>query len=162
LVRAFALAAHNTGARLILVGDGPDQPEARRVALEGGVTDQVTFLGERDILPSLLTPMTCFCLSSREESFGLSALEAMSCGTPVLATDVGGVAEVVEHGVSGILCAADDLETYAQAMRTMIAEPARAYNMGLAARERAVNVFARETVIPRYEAVYRRVLGEQS
>jgi glycosyltransferase involved in cell wall biosynthesis len=86
----------------------------------------------------------------------------MSCGTPVLATDVGGVAEVVEHGVSGILCAANDLETYAQAMRTMIAEPARAYNMGLAARERAVNVFARETVIPRYEAVYRRVLGEQS
>ncbi len=161
LVRAFALAAHNTGARLVLVGDGPDQPEARRVALEGGVTDQVTFLGERDILPSLLTPMTCFCLSSREESFGLSALEAMSCGTPVLATDVGGVAEVVEHGVSGILCAANDLETYATAMRTMIADPARAYNMGLAARERAVSVFARETVIPRYEAVYRRVLGKQ-
>lgn len=161
LVRAFALAAHNTNARLMLVGDGPDQPEARRVALEGGVAGQVTFLGERDILPSLLTPMTCFCLSSREESFGLSALEAMSCGTPVLATNVGGVAEVVEHGVSGILCPANDLEAYAQAMRTMIEDPACAHKMGLAARERAVSVFARETVIPRYEAVYRRVLGHQ-
>ncbi len=161
LVRAFALAAHNTDARLMLVGDGPDQPEARRVALEGGVADRVTFLGERDILPSLLTPMTCFCLSSQEESFGLSALEAMSCGTPVLATKVGGVAEVVEHGVSGILCAANDLEAYARAMRTMIEDPASAQKMGVAARERAVSVFAREIVLPRYEAVYRRVLGHQ-
>jgi len=85
----------------------------------------------------------------------------MSCGTPVLATNVGGVAEVVEHGVSGILCPANDLEAYAQAMRTMIEDPACAHKMGLAARERAVSVFARETVIPRYEAVYRRVLGHQ-
>jgi L-malate glycosyltransferase len=160
LVRAFALAAKGTNAQLVLVGDGPDQPEARRVANEGGVQEQVTFLGERDILPSLLAPMTAFCLTSREESFGLSALEAMSCGTPVISTDVGGVSEVVEDGVSGILCAADDLEGYARAMRGVIDDRERAEEMGLAARERAVGTFAREAVIPRYEALYRRVLGK--
>jgi glycosyltransferase involved in cell wall biosynthesis len=161
LVRAFAIAATGTNAQLVLVGDGPDQPEARRVANEGGVQEQVTFLGERDILPSLLAPMAAFCLTSREESFGLSALEAMSCGTPVISTDVGGVSEVVEDGVSGILCATDDLEGYARAMRGVIDDRKRAEEMGLAARDRAVGMFAREAVIPRYEALYRRVLGKR-
>lgn len=160
LVRAFALAAHDKDAQLVLVGDGPDQAECRRVAQEGGVADRVVFLGERDALPGLLSPASAFCLTSREESFGLSALEAMACGTPVLATRVGGVSEVVEDGVSGMLCSADDLEGYAGLLHRALVDPELVARMGAAARERAVDHFSFERVLPRYEALYRRVLAK--
>lgn len=161
LVRAFALAAHDLEAHLVLVGDGPDQAEARRCAHEGGVGEKVRFLGERDALPGLLAPATAFCLTSREESFGLSALEAMACGTPVVATRVGGVGEVVEDGVSGHLCASDDLEGYASCLRRMLLDPASAEAMGVAARKRAVEHFSIDRILPRYEALYRAALQRQ-
>jgi N-acetyl-alpha-D-glucosaminyl L-malate synthase BshA len=160
LVRAFALAAHDRDAQLVLVGDGPDQAECRRVAAEGGVADRVVFLGERDALPGLLSPASAFCLTSREESFGLSALEAMACGTPVIATRVGGVSEVVEDGVSGMLCAAEDLEGYASLLRRALVDQELVARMGAAARTRAVDHFSFERVLPRYEALYRRVLAQ--
>ena len=160
LVRAFALAAEGRDAQLLLVGDGPEQAECRRVAAEGGVADKVVFLGERDALPGLLAPASAFCLTSREESFGLSALEAMACGTPVLATRVGGVSEVVEDGVSGLLCDADDLEGYARVLRRALSEPELVDGMGQAARTRASEHFSFDRVLPRYEELYRRVLAE--
>src|SRR5262249_34957635 len=102
LLRAFELATRGTSALLTLVGDGPDQGACRTLARELGIGDRVRFLGERDALPELLAEADVFALSSSEESFGLSALEAMSCGTPVVATRVGGVSEVVDHGSTGL------------------------------------------------------------
>jgi glycosyltransferase involved in cell wall biosynthesis len=103
LIRAFAAATEGTKARLVMIGDGPDQAAARGLVRELDLCGRVSFLGMRDALPAFLAPARAFLLSSADESFGLSALEAMSCGTPVVATDVGGVREVVDHGISGWL-----------------------------------------------------------
>ncbi len=159
LIRAFAQATEGTKAELVLVGDGPDQPACRTLARELGIQDRVRFLGERDALPELLAPADVFVLASSEESFGLSALEAMACGTTVVATDVGGVREVVEDRVTGLLSPADDIDAFAANLRAVLLDRDRARAMGGAARAAAVARFAPERVIPLYEAVYRRALA---
>jgi N-acetyl-alpha-D-glucosaminyl L-malate synthase BshA len=162
LVDAFARAAAPLGARLVLVGDGPEQGEARETARRCGIAQQVTFLGARDALPALLAPATVFALSSSEEAFGLSALEAMACGTPVVATDVGGVSEVLEDGVSGLLVPADDADAFAHALADLVGDRDRAQAMGQEARRQARERFDRETVVSLYEDLYHRVLGRKA
>jgi N-acetyl-alpha-D-glucosaminyl L-malate synthase BshA len=158
LVRAFAMATEDTDARLTLVGDGPDQAECRRLACELGLAQRVTFLGTRDALPELLAPADVFLLSSTEESFGLSALEAMSCGTPVVGTDVGGVAGVVDDGVSGFLVPVEDIAAFAERVRAMLSNRARAAAMGQAARGIAVERFDRRKIVHQYADLYRSLL----
>ncbi len=158
LVRAFASAVGDRRAELLLVGDGPDQDECRRLAQDLGIADRVRFLGTRDALPELLAPADVFVLASKEESFGLSSLEAMSCGTPVVATNVGGVREVVQDGVTGHLTPPGDAETFAQALSAVLFDRARAQELGAAARTVAVERFERRRVVARYEALYERLL----
>jgi len=159
LVRAFHRALGGRDARLVLVGDGPEQGLCRQVAHELDLADKVLFLGERDALPELLAPADVFVLSSSQESFGLSALEAMSCGTPVVATDSGGICEVVEHGVSGLLAPLDDLETFARHLSALLFDRERSLAMGAAARAAAESRFRREAVVADYVDLYRRTLG---
>jgi N-acetyl-alpha-D-glucosaminyl L-malate synthase BshA len=159
LVRAFAEASAGTHAQLVLVGDGPDQGACRSLVHELGIASRVQFLGERDAIPELMAPADVFALASREESFGLSALEAMACGTPVVSTDAGGVHEVVEHGVSGLLSPVEDLRAFAAHLARLLGDRAAAKRMGAAAREQAVSRFRREKVVVRYEELYRRVLS---
>jgi N-acetyl-alpha-D-glucosaminyl L-malate synthase BshA len=158
LLRAFDLATRGTEATLTLVGDGPDHGTCRVLARELEIADRVRFLGERDALPELLAPADVFVLSSSEESFGLSALEAMACGTPVVATRVGGVSEVVDHGVTGLLSEADDLEGFAADLALLLTDSEKARSMGLAARRTAEERFSRNKVVGRYENLYRRLL----
>jgi N-acetyl-alpha-D-glucosaminyl L-malate synthase BshA len=164
LVEAFALACGSDGEqggadwRLLLVGDGPDQARSRRTAKECGIAERVTFLGTRDALPGLLAPADVYALASSEESFGLSALESMACGTPVLACDVGGVSEVVEGGVSGWLVDPDDPQAFAECLRQALGDREGTRAMGAAARERAETFFAREGIVDQYERVYREAL----
>lgn len=159
LVRAFARASEGSDARLVLVGDGPDLPACRALVHELGIGARVSILGERDALPELLSNADVFALSSSEESFGLSALEAMACGTPVVATRVGGVAEVVEHEQQGLLVEPDDLEGFARGLRELTRDRDRARRMGAAARERAVTRFERHKVVEQYERLYRELLA---
>lgn len=160
LVEAFGRATAGTAARLILVGDGPDQSAARRRAQELGLGARVSFLGERDALPELLAPADLFLLASEEESFGLSALEAMSCGVPVVATRVGGIPEVVLDGVSGLLAARDDQVAFAACIAELLFDRPRAARLGVSARALVLERYRREDIVARYEALYRRVLGE--
>lgn len=157
LVQAFAEAVGDRDARLVLVGEGPDQDECRRLSREHGLGERVRFLGTRDALPELLAPADVFLLASREESFGLSALEAMSCGTPVLATDVGGVGEVVQDGISGRLCPVEDRAAYARALGELLFDRDLARALGAAARRAAEERFERRRVVACYEALYRRL-----
>jgi len=158
LIEAFADGARGTDATLVLVGDGPDQARCRERARELDLCDRVCFLGIRDALPELLAPARVFLLSSREESFGLSALEAMSCGIPVVATDVGGVAEVVEHGKTGLLSDLEDRDAFAAHLRRLLTEDDTAREMGSAARRAACERFDRDAVVARYEGLYERLL----
>ncbi len=159
LVDAFADAVEGRDARLVLIGDGPDQPLARERAAARGIQDRVLFLGERDVLPELLATADAFALSSRSESFGLSALEAMSCGTPVVGCDAGGVSEVVTHGVTGLLSAIEDRATFSEHLAELLFDRPRARRLGEAAREDALERFRRERVVASYVDLYERVLG---
>jgi N-acetyl-alpha-D-glucosaminyl L-malate synthase BshA len=162
LVRAFAQAIEGREARLVLVGDGPEQATCRALASDLGITDKVLFLGERDALPELLAPADVFVLSSHQESFGLSALEAMSCGTPVVATDSGGICEVIDHGVTGLLTPLDDIAGFADHLAALLFDSTRAKAMGAAAREVALGRFRWEQVVGRYVDLYRRTLEPDS
>ena len=159
LLRAFELATRGTRAELTLVGDGPDSSACRALAHELRIHERVRFLGERDAMPELLAPADVFVLTSSEESFGLSALEAMSCGTPVVATNVGGVSEVVDDGVTGLLAPVDDIEGFAAKLALVLFDEQRAETMGIAARKVAEERFARGKVVARYESLYRRLLA---
>jgi L-malate glycosyltransferase len=158
LIEAFAAATEGTAAQLTLVGDGPDQPIARRRAEELGISDRVAFLGERSALPEILVQADVFLLGSTEESFGLSALEAMSCGLAVVATGVGGVPEVVRHEETGLLAAPDDASTFAAHLRRLLFHPEARDVMGRAARTDVVQRFGRDEVVSQYEDLYRRTL----
>ena len=159
LVEAFARATEGTDARLTLVGDGPDRAVCARRVQELELSARVCFLGERDALPELLAPADVFLLTSHEESFGLSALEAMACGVPVLATAVGGVPEVIRDGVTGVLIDADDQDGFAVRLRELFGDRVALAEMGVRAREDVARRFSRDGVVTQYEELYRRVLS---
>jgi len=159
LVEAFARATRGREAHLTLVGDGPDRAAAEAKAVACGLEGSVVFLGERDALAELLAPADIFLLASTEESFGLSALEALSSGTPVVATRAGGVPEVVLDRETGLLSDVDDAEGFAANIAALLFDPERTRTMGRAARADAMERFQIEGAVGRYEALYRRVLA---
>jgi len=159
VVRVFARVARDVPSRLVLVGDGPDRPAAEAEADALDVADRVVFLGKQDTVEELLACADVFLLPSESESFGLGALEAMASGTPVVATRVGGLPEVVVDGETGFLRPVGDLEGLAQAVRRLLTDGALWARMSAAARARAEAGFAADVVVPRYEAIYQRVVG---
>lgn len=166
LVDAFAdaleiLKSSGETADLVLVGDGPQLGESRKVARERGVCDHVRFLGLRNDLPDLLAPADVFCLASTEESFGLSALEAMASGAAIVGTRVGGVPEVVDDGVCGALVEVNDKRAYAVALARLLGDRDRAAAAGRAARARAESAFDRRDVVRAYEDLYRGALDPE-
>ncbi len=107
----------------------------------------------------LLSASDVFLMPSAQESFGLAALEAMACGVPVVASRVGGVPELVEDGVTGFLCAPDDLTGMASAAMRLLTDDTLHRQVTLAARTRAVECFADTKIVPMYEAYYDEILG---
>ncbi|HEX7090407.1 MAG TPA: N-acetyl-alpha-D-glucosaminyl L-malate synthase BshA [Longimicrobiales bacterium] len=158
VVRAFARASRRVPARLVLVGDGPARGLAQKVAEEEGVAARVTFLGKQSSVAELLACADVLLLPSESEAFGLVALEAMACGVPVVATAVGGVPELVPDGEAGFLVPLGDVAAMADAIVTLLADPARWQTASAAAREAATR-FSADRIVPRYEALYRRVLS---
>ncbi len=146
-------------ARLLMIGDGPDRSgvEARVRAL--GLHPRVRFLGRQDDFVEALRDSDVFLLPSRSESFGVAALEAMACGVPVVASEVGGLPEVVAQGETGRLVACGDVEGMARAVLDIVSDPERRERYGALARERAVTLFQGGPAMDRYEACYRRVLA---
>jgi len=158
VVSIFAEIQRRVPARLVLVGEGPDLPRVEALATELGVRDRVHVLGQRGSLERLLPCADLFLLPSESESFGLAALEAMACGVPPLASDVGGLPEVVEDGVSGLLAAPGDVAGMAERGAALLADPDAHAAMARAARKRAVSRFDRALWIREYEAAYRSLL----
>jgi glycosyltransferase involved in cell wall biosynthesis len=116
-------------------------------------------LGERADLVEILQQSDLFLLPSQTESFGLAALEAMACGVPVVASDVGGVAEVVADGETGLLAALGDIPSMAGHARLLLTDEKLRRRMAHAARHAAETRFRLDPAVDRYEATYRRVLG---
>ena len=159
VVRTFARIAAKLPARLTIIGDGPDREHALAVAADLGVAERVDCLGarEQDELALLFANADLFVSASETESFGLSMLEAMSCGVPCVSSDVGGVREV--FGETGRLVPFGEIEAMAAAGVELLSDEALHRRQSEASRQRAITCFAQETVLRRYDALYRRVIA---
>jgi N-acetyl-alpha-D-glucosaminyl L-malate synthase BshA len=160
VVEVFAKIRRKVPARLVLVGDGPERPRALKQAADLGLRDDVLFLGRHGSVEELLSCADLFLLPSQSESFGLAALEAMACGAPVVASRAGGLPEVVADGVSGYLLPVGAIEEMAEAGVRILADPEHGKKLSEAARALAVERFSSSVIVPRYEALYERVLSE--
>ena len=158
VVRIFARVRESLDVRLVLVGDGPEYSRTRELVDTLGLSDSVRYVGVVDEVAPLLKAADLLLLPSETESFGLVALEAMASGVPVVATDVGGLPEVVEHGITGYLAPVGDVDAMAAYCVQILGDCEMAKRFGAAARARA-RVFDFATIVPQYERVYERALG---
>lgn len=154
VVRVLAEVNRDTPARLVMVGDGPEQPKAAAMARDLGVADRVTFLGAFPAVEAIMRSADVFLLPSSLEAFGLAALEAMASGVPVVATNAGGIPEVVVEGVTGFLREIGDVPALADAVRTLLRDGDLHARMAAAGRERATVTFAEAEVTEAYARVY--------
>ncbi len=159
VIRVFNKILKRVNARLIMVGEGPERLSAVGVARQLGIMDKIKFLGVYEDVEHIIPCADLIIQPSEHESFGLTPLEAMACGVPVLGTASGGIVEVVEHGVSGYLAEVGDIDTMALYANEILTDPVRAAEMGRKGRERAINKFHRDLIVPQYEALYAEVLG---
>jgi N-acetyl-alpha-D-glucosaminyl L-malate synthase BshA len=153
VVQVFAAVRREIPSVLVMVGDGPDRSAAEEEARRLGVEGDVRFLGKIDGVAPLLASADLYLLTTGRESFGLSALEALACGVPVLGYDVGGLPEVVRSGSSGHLADVGDVMGLSRAAVELLGSEARWKATSEAARASAAQ-FSTEHVIPRYEALY--------
>jgi N-acetyl-alpha-D-glucosaminyl L-malate synthase BshA len=158
-IRILAEVRKTVDADLWMVGDGPERMPAERLARELGVEANVRFWGKQDQIPKLLPRAHVLLMPSEMESFGLAALEAMSCGLVPVATRVGGVPELIEHDQTGFLAGVGDIEIQAGYVTRLLQEPSLHATMSAAARRAAETRFNTNQVIPQYEAIYERVLA---
>jgi L-malate glycosyltransferase len=158
VVSIFARICRQVPARLLLVGDGPELGTVYRVGRELGVGDRIDAVGAQESIIPLLSAADLFLLPSAQESFGLAALEAMACEVPVVASRVGGLPEVIEHGVSGFLHPPGDIDAMASSAISLLTDAALHRRIGTAARERVSDRFCSDRVVPMYEAYYEQVL----
>jgi N-acetyl-alpha-D-glucosaminyl L-malate synthase BshA len=158
VVRVFARIRRTMPATLVMIGDGPERDDAEREARELSVAADVRFLGRIDTVAPLLQQSDLFVLPTQSESFGLAALEAMACGVPVVGSRAGGLPEVIEDGVSGILEPPGSVEAMGRRASELLRDPARHRAMAAAAVERARHYDA-DRIVPMYESLYRSVIG---
>jgi N-acetyl-alpha-D-glucosaminyl L-malate synthase BshA len=142
-------------ARLLLVGDGPELGPTYRQARELGISALIDAVGAQEEVLPLFSVADLFLLPSSQESFGLAALEAMACSVPVVASRVGGLPEVIEHGVSGFLHPPADLDAMAESGVKLLTDAALHHEIGEAARRRVEEHFSVDRIVPMYEACYR-------
>ena len=161
VLRIFAGINAESPARLLMLGDGPERGPAERLARELGIADRVRFLGHVETLEDLLATADLMLMPSRHESFGLTALESMACGTPVIATSVGGAGEFVEDGHNSYLRDPDDVEGWIRTALHLLGDPALHRQIADDGLRDAVSRFGTPCVIKRYVDLYDRVLAER-
>jgi L-malate glycosyltransferase len=159
VVEIFVLVRERIPAKLVLMGDGPDRGAAEYIVRKKRLSKDVFFLGKQDRVQEKLGLADVFLLPSDSESFGLAALEAMACQVPVVATNVGGLPEVVTHGIDGYLFEPRDVSTGAKYALDILTRPDRGRMMGELARANARRKYCSNDIIPLYERYYEKVLN---
>jgi N-acetyl-alpha-D-glucosaminyl L-malate synthase BshA len=160
-VRIFAQVVREVPARLILVGDGPDRSAAEWLAHDLGIQGKVHFMGKQDRVNELLPLADILLMPSELESFGLAALEAMACKVPSIATRVGGVPELIDDGVTGLLYPVGDVDAMSLGALGLLKDRERLNAMREAGRKTAQTRFCSTLVVPHYVRYYEEVLGKQ-
>jgi len=159
VIEIFALVHEKIPAKLVMIGDGPDRGAAEYAVRKRKLMRDVFFLGKQSAVQEKVGLADLFLLPSDEESFGLAALEAMACEVPVIATNVGGIPEVVTHGVDGYLFEPRDVGSAARYALEILTRPDRGRAMGEMARKNARRQYCSNDIIPRYEAYYEKILS---
>jgi N-acetyl-alpha-D-glucosaminyl L-malate synthase BshA len=159
VIEIFDRVRKQVPSKLLLIGDGPDRSQAEWLTVQKGIHEQVIFLGKQDRVNEKLAMADVMLLPSQLESFGLAALEAMACQVVPIATRVGGIPEVIEHGTSGFLADVGDVDTMARYAIELLSDESKLREMGKASRAAAQSKFCTSRIIPQYEEFYRRVLG---
>ena len=154
IVRTYAKVRKAVPSVLVMVGDGPDRVDAEAEARALGVEKDVHFLGKIDAVAPLLAGADVFLLPSHSESFGLSALEALASGTPVVGYRTGGLVEVVRDGVTGTLCEVGDVDGMAAATVEILSDPNRWQTMSRDAAADARARFSLDDILRQYETLY--------
>lgn len=159
VVELFSIVQKQISARLLLVGDGPERSRVEHLVREKGLTENVRFLGKQEAIEDVLAFADLFILPSESESFGLSALEAMACGVPVIGSAAGGLPEVVVHGECGFLSPIGAVEDMADNAILLLTKNDLYSRFSLAATETA-HRFTIDKIVPAYENLYQRVIDE--
>ena len=154
IVRIYAKVRDAVPSVLVMVGDGPDRVDAEAEARTLGVDKDVHFLGKIDAVAPLLAGADLFLLPSQSESFGLSALEALASGTPVVGSRAGGLVEVVKEGVTGALRDIGDVDAMATASVEILSDRERWNAMSREAATDARLRFSRDDIVQQYEMLY--------
>lgn len=155
VIRIYAEVNRQLPSVLVMIGDGPDRPAAEEEARALGVESSVSFLGKLDQIAPLLAAADLFLLPSQSESFGLSALEALASGVPVVGSNAGGLPEVVRDGETGFLCAVGDVAGMAGASLRVLQDRELWTQMSTLATEDARQRFSRDAIVSKYESLYR-------
>ena len=159
VVGVYARVAKEVPSVLVMVGDGPERIDAEQEARRLGVQDRVYFLGKLESVAPLLASADLFLIPSQSESFGLSALEALATGVPVVGTRAGGLPEVVRDGETGALCAVGDVEGMAAAAIHLLTDADLWRTFSASAAADARTRFSLDQVVAQYEAFYVDALG---
>lgn len=158
VILTFAEVRKKVPSTLLLIGDGPERSQCELLTRELGLQEAVRFLGKQVELVELLSAGDIFLMPSQSESFGLSALEAMACGVPVISSSVGGLPELQLHGQTGFIAEIGDVERMAKYAVDLLMNPAKHQMFAEAARARAAE-FESDKIVSLYERYYERVLG---
>jgi len=159
VVRIFERVSREVPSVLLMIGEGPERAAAQALARRLGVGERVRFLGQQESASEVTGMAHVFLLPSELESFGLSALEAMACGVPVVGSDAGGLPEVVKHAETGYLLPVGDVEGMAARTIEILKDDEHRREMGQAGRRRAAALFGADRVVSQYERLYERTLG---
>ena len=158
IIEVFEGVAKQMKARLILIGHGPEKEMAISLVEQKGLGDIVHFLGLQSDVSMLISCADLYLLLSEHESFGLTALEAMSCGVPVVGTSESGMDEFLGDGQAGCLFPVGDITAMVEGCIQILANPDRVSKMGKTGRERALKHYSKNPVIDLYENLYQRVM----
>ena len=158
ILEVFAKVRSWLPCRLVLIGDGPEREAAERQAVKLEVEKDVVFMGDQEFVAEIFPAGDVFLLPSQHESFGLAALEAMSCEVPVVASDVGGLHEVIDHRVNGYLCCPSDVDCMSALIRDLLTDEAKRREMGRLARQKARTNFAKDKIVNQYLSLYNSLL----
>ncbi len=162
VVEIFYRVQKKIPSRLLMIGDGPERSRAEWLAVNKGIHNKVDFLGKQDRIHEKLGVADVMLLPSQLESFGLAALEAMACQVVPIATNEGGVPEVIDHGKTGFLAPVGAVDEMAEYAIEILSDDARLQQMGVEARASAQARFCASKIIPMYERHYRAVLDRAS
>jgi len=156
---ASIVAAKHPETRFLIVGDGGSRRELESHVAGLGLADKIVFTGFRTDVPRLLSEVSLSVLPTLSEGLSNSLLESMASGVPVVATRVGGNTEIVEDGVTGLIVAPRDSVMLADAMTTLIGNPALASTFGAAGKRRIAELFSLERSVREIEGLYQKLIG---